>query len=128
MQECKRKTRPTKRQDGKGSATESKPGEGSSLEPVPSNKKVSVIGIKDQTALHSSVWINGVKFHRYLIDTGSEVNFISVKDAIKHGFLYEMVGIKQIKGLNWSSNSVDGTMEYDNRLGPCGEPHRVEFW
>lgn len=61
-----------------------------------------MIGIKDKTTLHTLVWINGVKFHKCPIDTGSEVNLISVKDAIKHGFLYVLTRIKQIKGVNKS--------------------------
>ena len=127
VREWRKKAKPTKKQDGKGSAAEAKPDQGSSLEPGPSTKKVSVIGIQDQTALHTPVWINGVKFNRCLIDTGSEVNLISVKDAIKHGFVYELAGIKKIRGFNGSSSFVDGSMECEIRLGPCGELHRVEF-
>ena len=51
----------------------------------------------------------------------------SVKDAITHGSLYELEGIKQIKGFSGSSSSLDGTMECDFRLGPCGKPHRMEL-
>ena len=77
--------------------------------------------------MHSPVWINGVKFTRCLIDSGSEVNVISVKDAVKNGFVYELSGIKKIFGFNGSSNPVDGLMDCDIRLGPSGETKKVEF-
>ena len=48
-----------------------------------SKGKVSMVCADDQTALHSPVWISSVKFTRCLIDSGSEVNLISVKYAIK---------------------------------------------
>ena len=93
----------------------------------PSKGKVSMVCVNDQTALHSPVWINGVKFTRCLIDSGSEVNLISVKDAIKHGFGYELGGIKTISGLNGSSSPVDGLMDCDIRLGPSGGTKEVDF-
>lgn len=65
-------------------------------EVAPSKGKVSVVCVDDQTALHSPIWVNGVKFTRCLIDSGSEVNLISVKDAVKHGFIYKLHGIKKI--------------------------------
>lgn len=45
--------------------------------------KTSMIYVEDQTAVHTPVWINGVKFPRCLIDTGAEVKLISIKDAIE---------------------------------------------
>ena len=55
VRKWKKKIQLIKRQDGRGSAAESKPSQGSSLEPEASTKKVSVIGIKDQPALHTPV-------------------------------------------------------------------------
>ena len=52
---------------------------------------------------------------------------ISVKDAIKHGFKYEIGGIQKISGFNGAISAVDGVMMCDIRLGPAGEPKRVEF-
>ena len=86
-----------------------------------------MICIEDQTALHAPVWINEVKLTRCLIDSGSEVNLISVKDAVKHGFSYEMGGIKKIFGFNGSSSPVDGLMDCEIRLGPNGDTVKVEF-
>ena len=71
--------------------------------------------------------VNGIKFPRCLIDTGSEVNVISVKDATKHGFEYEMGGIQRITGFNGTTSGVDGMMMREVQLGPCGEPKEVEF-
>ena len=88
---------------------------------------VSMIHIEDQTALHTPIWINGVKFPRCLIDTGSEVNVMSVKDAIKHGFKYEMGGIQKITGFNGNTSAVDGMMMCKVQLGLCGEGKEVEF-
>ena len=86
-----------------------------------------MIHIEDQTALHTPIWINGVKFPRCLIDTGSEVNVMSVKDAIKHGFKYEMGGIQKITGFNGTTSAVDGMMMCKVQLGLCGEGKEVEF-
>ena len=88
---------------------------------------VSVVCVEDQTAFHTPVWINGVKIPQCLIDTGAEVNLISVKDAIKYGFSYSLGEIQKIRGFNGGVSAVDGTMACDMRLGPCGEPKRVEF-
>ena len=77
--------------------------------------------------MHSPIWINGVQFTRCLIDSGSEVNLISVKDAIKQGFGYELGGIKKISGFNGSSSPVDGLMDCETRLGPRGNTKKVEF-
>ena len=93
-----------------------------------STGKASMIGISDQTALHTPAWINEVKLTRFLINTGSEVNLISVRDTIKHGFSYEMAGIQKIRGFNGSSSFLDGTIECEIRVGRCCEPHRVKFF
>ena len=69
-----------------------------------------MVSLEDQITLHTPIWINGIKFNRCLIDTGSEVNVISMKDAIKHGFEYEMGGIQKISGFNGTTNAVDGMM------------------
>ena len=50
-----------------------------------------------------------------------------MKDAIKHGFEYEMGGIQKISGFNGSTSAVDGMMKCKVQLGPCGEPKEVEF-
>ena len=84
--------------------------------------------VNDRIRLHSPVWINGVNFRRCLIDSGSKVNLISVKDAIKHGFTCEMGGIKKIMGFNGSSSSMDGFMDCQTWLGTNGKPREVEFW
>lgn len=70
---------------------------------------------------------NGIKFRRCLVDTGAEVNLISVKDVIKYGFSYNLGGIQKIKGFNGGVSPVAGVMECDIRLGPCGDPKKVEF-
>ena len=88
---------------------------------------VSVVCVEDQTAFHTPAWINGIRIPRCLIDTGAEVNLISVRDAIKYGFSYDLGGIQKIKVFNGGVSAVDGTMECDMHLGPCGEPKKVEF-
>ena len=86
-----------------------------------------MVCIEDQTVLHTPVWINWMEFPRCFIDNGAEFNLISVKDAIKHGFSYELGGIQAIKGFYGGSSSVDWLLECDIRLGPCGEPKKVGF-
>ena len=89
--------------------------------------KVSMVRVEDQTALHTPVWINDVKFPRCPIDTGAEVNLISVEDVIKYGFSCNLGGIQRIKGFNGGPSPVDGVVQCDIRLGPCGNPKKVEL-
>ena len=88
---------------------------------------VTVVYDYDRTTLHTPMWLNGVRFPRCLIDTGSEVNLISVRDAIKHGMEYEFGGIQAIKGFNGVQSPVDGLMRCKIRLGPRGEEKEAEF-
>ena len=121
----KPKTQWKPKQEKKEAASEQKAS--SSTEAGPSKGMVAMVCVEDQTALHSPIWINGVKFTRCLIDSGSEVNVISVKDAVKNGFVYELGGIKKISGFNGSSSPVDSLMDCDIRLGQSGETKKVEF-
>lgn len=75
--------------------------------------------VEDKTALHTPVWIDGVKFHRCLINTRAEVNLMFVKDAIKHGLSYETGGNQIIRGFNGGISPVDRITECEMRLGPC---------
>lgn len=68
-----------------------------------------------------------MKFSRRLIDIGAEVNLITVKDAINNGSFNDMGGIQMIKGFNDGSSPVDGIMECEILLGPCGDAKKVEF-
>ena len=86
-----------------------------------------MVCIEDQTALHAPIWINEVKFTHCLIDSVSEVNLILIKDTVKHGFAYEVGGIKEISGFNCSSSLVDGLMDGEIRLRPSGNTAKVEF-
>ena len=86
-----------------------------------------MVCVEGQNDLHTPMWINGVKFPRCLIDTGVEVNLISIKDAIEYGFSYNMGGIQKIKGFNGGVSTVDGVVECEILLGPCGEPKKMEF-
>ena len=86
-----------------------------------------MVCVEDQTAFHTPVWINGVRIPWCLIDTWAEVNLISVGDAIKYGFSYNLGGIQKIRGFNGGISAVDGVMECDMRLGLFWEPKRVEF-
>ena len=60
------------KKDKKGASSEKQPAIGS--DPETSQGKVSMVCVNDQTALHSPVWINGVKSTRCLIDSGSVSN------------------------------------------------------
>ena len=117
--------KPKQRKSSKEKSAEEQPSNRPNLSAGPSG--VSMVCVKDQTAFHTAVWINGVKIPRCLIDTGAEVNLISVKDAIKYGFSYSLGAIQKIRGFNGGVSCVDGKMKCDMRLGPCGEPKRVEF-
>ena len=77
---------------------------------------VSMVCVEDQAAFHTPVWINGVRIPQCLIDTGAEVNLISVKDTIKYEFSYNLGGIQKIRGFYGAINAIDGVMECDIRL------------
>lgn len=86
-----------------------------------------MVCVNAHATVHSPVWVNGVKFTRYFIDSRCEVNLISVKDAIRHGFVYELGEIKKSFRFNGSSNPVDGLMEWKIRRRPNGDIKKVEF-
>ena len=50
-----------------------------------------------KTLLYTPIEINGLRFPRCLVDIGSEVNLISVKDSTKYGFLWTPDGIQSIQ-------------------------------
>ena len=68
-----------------------------------------------------------MRFPRCLIDTGSEVNLISMRDVINHGMQYEMGGIEAIRGFNGKTSPFNGLLHCKIRLGPCGEGKDAEF-
>ena len=72
-------------------------------------------------------WLDEFRFPRCLVDTGSEVNLISMRDVVKHGMQYEMGGIEAIRGFNGKTSPVDGLLRCKIRLGPCGEGKDAEF-
>ena len=90
MHRCKKPHQVTSRQKklGNEAVAGEKPSSRKNVEGHAS--KICIICVEDQTAFHTPVWINDFKFPRCLIDTGAEVNLISVKDAIKYGFSYNM--------------------------------------
>ena len=77
--------------------------------------------------LYTPAEINGAKFSRCLIDTGSEVNLIPSRDVTKHGFQYDPAGVKKIAGFNGSTGRVLGSLEGSTKYGPCQEERMLSF-
>ena len=60
-----------------------------------------------------------MRFPHCLVDIGSEVNVIFVKDATKYGFLWRPDGIQSIKGFDGNESPVQGTFHGELRMVPC---------
>ena len=80
-----------------------------------------------KTLLYTPIDINGVRFPRCLVDTGSKINLISVKDATKYGFSWRPAGIQSIKGFDGTESPVQDTFYGELRIGPCEDAVGVDF-
>ena len=79
------------------------------------------------TLLHAPCWLNQQRVPKCLIDTGSEVNLISVRDATRRALPYFPGGVQAIKGFNGDVTSVVGNTMCDMSFYPNGKTMQVEF-
>ena len=98
---------------------------GPSTPPVVQETARDEAGLK--TLLYTPAVINDVRFSRCLVDTGSEVNLISIRDAIKHGFAFSPGGVQRIRGFNGSESAVNGMMKCCLQVGTSMSCHDAEF-
>ena len=83
---------------------------------------------KAKTLMFTPVSVNGVKFSRCLVDTGSEVNLIPTRAITANGFSYSPGEISAIKGFNGHEGQIIGGLLAQVQLGPMIEPKQVCFW
>ena len=87
---------------------------------------VSVVS-QDRTLLYTPITVGGVRFPRALVDTGSEVDLLPMREVQKHGLTYSPGGVKVIKGYDGTKGAVAGSLTCGLSFGPRKEEKRVEF-
>ena len=80
-----------------------------------------------RTLMYTPAKVNGIPFRRCLVDTGSQANVISVRDATKYGISYRPGGIQRLEGFNGSVSPVCGMVDCEVSFGPGNETRKVEF-
>ena len=80
-----------------------------------------------KTLLYTPIEINGLRFLRCLVDTRSEVNLPSVKDATIYGFSRRPDGIHSIKGFDGTESPVQGTFHGEVHIDPCEDVVGADF-
>ena len=111
-----------------GSRKEQKEGAG------PSNHGANTAGVANikedttgATLLYTLIYINGYVFRKCLIDTGSEVNVMALKDATKYGIAFDPSAITQIIGSNGAKSLVEGVAMCDIVVAPCTKTINSQF-
>ena len=79
------------------------------------------------TLLHTPCWLNGQKVQKCLIDTGSEVNLMSLRDATRRSIPYAPGGVRAIKDFSGDVTSVMGIAVCDMNFLPNVDTTQVEF-
>lgn len=74
-------------------------------------------GTENPILMYTPADINGIRFPRCLIDTGSEVNIFPLRFCTKYGFSYGPGSVKVLKGFNGAEGSVLGAMEATLKVG-----------
>ena len=77
--------------------------------------------------MYTPAKVNGIPFRRYLVDTGSQANVISVHDATKYGISFRPGGIQRLEGYNGYVSPVCGMVDCDVNFGPGNETRTLEF-
>ena len=83
---------------------------------------------KAKTLMFTPISVNGVKFSRCLVDTGSEVNLIPTRAVTANGFSYSPGEISAIKGFDGHEGQIIGGLLAQVQLGPMTEPKQIRFW
>ena len=80
-----------------------------------------------RTLMYTPAKVNGIPFRRCLVDTGSQANVISVRDATKYRISFRPGGIQRLEGFNGSVSPVCGMVNRDVSFGPRNETRPLEF-
>ena len=68
--------------------------------------------------LYTPALVNGSRFSRCLIDTGSEVNVMPKSAAVKFGYTISKAGVKALIDFHGGSSAVDGSTALELQIGP----------
>ena len=77
--------------------------------------------------LYTPADIGGHAFRKCMIDTGSEVNVLPMKEAVRFGIAYDPCAITQILGFNGSASPVDGMASCRLKVEPCEKEVEAQF-
>ena len=113
---CKRAHSPTAGPSGEKSGNGERKQDGKTL-------KIAAL----RTLMYTPAEVNGIPFRCCLVDTGSQANVISVRDATKHGISYRPGGIQRLEGFNGSVSPVCGMVDCEVNFGSGNETRTVEF-
>lgn len=58
---------------------------------------------------------------------GAQANLLPVRDAIKYGFAYSLIGVEVITGFNGAESLVSGVMWCNLQIGSKLKPKETEF-
>ena len=79
------------------------------------------------TLLHAPCWLNGQRVSKCLIDTGSEVNLMSLREATRRSIPFAPGGVQAIKGFSGDITSVMGIAMCNMGFFPDVDTTQVEF-
>ena len=77
--------------------------------------------------MYTPAEVNVIPFRHCLIDTRSQANVISVRDATKYGISYRPGAIQRLEGLNGSVSPVCGMVDCEVSFGPRNKTQIVGF-
>ena len=75
----------------------------------------------DNDLLYTPAIIAGHFFRRCLIDTGSDVNLLPYREAVRYGISFDPCAIKRIMGFNGAPSAVEGEAHCEVNMSPCTE-------
>ena len=80
-----------------------------------------------RTLMYTPATIGDVSFPRCLVDTGSEVNILPVRDVTKHRFAYDPAAVKVVKSFDGKNGTILGGLTCSLSIGPEKEPKQANF-
>ena len=100
--------------------------------PKPPPRNVNTVDNRENSnerkrSVYAPIQLDGIKFSRCLIDTGSQVNLIPKADVTRNQFVVSKNDIKEIYGFNGIPGQILGTVTGDLKLGPNKEPQKASF-
>ena len=91
--------------------------------------RVSQIGEEGSSVqlLYTPAVISGHVFRKCMVNTGSEVNVLPLREATRFGIPFDPCAITQILGFNGASSAVEGMAHCSLRVEPCQTETKAQF-